>query len=225
MDQEKIETLKYLLIGGFCSIIGGIILNILLMRTSPLLAKICNIGGIGLGILIMGGGVIYMTAGDKLQARFGSTPMTEEERKRKFDEEFRQKQAILSKLKMDTEIKMEQAKHQAIQNKLAMQKAQINKMSQSSGGKGGVPDILGNLGGMLNSNVGSMDSYAIRKNDYKDRLKKKDYDFAKPKNMKDYTIKQGSSNGFVIKVEQQQAKKKAKPVKQQHNEYDYFFNH
>jgi hypothetical protein len=143
--MEKLELLKTLMIAGVICGTGGIILSVLLKM--PLLKYV----GIILGVVVIAGGVLYIFAGDKFQSKF-SQQMTPEERHQLNTQKMYDMNIKLKQEEMNTLIKVQQARQQELQNKIDLQRANINRITKASGNSGSMPDILGNLSDVVGNN-------------------------------------------------------------------------
>lgn len=162
MEQEKMQTLKMIMISSVVLVIIGYIGSIFLSKQYPLLGKSIKyifmlIGGVGFA-----GGIIWMIAGDNL--------FKKKQPEKSYEDQVKEHELRLKLMKMETEVKLEEARQKEILNKLKLQDAKIQAMSQSTNPKHDVlgamsdfikpqnqqpqnNDIINNLNNMMNQEI------------------------------------------------------------------------
>lgn len=125
MDQEKINNIKYVMIGAVIIILVGYGAGIVLAKSYPLLAKLIKYSVMGIGMLGMAGGVVYLVAGDSFKKKkMDETPVD-------YNEQLKQHELQIKLMQMKTQLKFEEARQKEIDNKLKMQEARINQVNKS----------------------------------------------------------------------------------------------
>jgi len=183
--NEKIQTVKYLVIGAVICIVSGMVGGILLRRDNPILAGYMKSGGFILGFLLFGIGIIWTMAGDTILKKI-KTKKTPEQTQAEYAQRLKEHNLKLNEMKLQTALKAEEAKQKQMDNQINLQRAKINQMNSKTGSKSN--DVLGNLSGMLSSNQpkqkpvqpmmppsppGNLDEFMIVKRPNKQKKKKK----------------------------------------------------
>jgi hypothetical protein len=156
MNNEKIQQLKFIMIGSVVIVIIGYVAGILLSRAYPVLGNTLKLIIMGIGGLGFAGGIIWMIAGDTLTKKKTSNK-TYEEQMKDIEEQIKLTQ-------LQTRLKLEEANQKEIENKLKLQDIKLNAVKNQAmyasqqNKPGGSSDMLDRLGGLVKpQNTGNDD--------------------------------------------------------------------